>query len=114
MARSNAARGRSPQPPPIPVEKQYAGSPSLAVPGESKSRSKSRSRSRSRNKKASKAKKSNKAKDTSYKSEGVDDNDVFLLPLSDYYVAFLMTLLALAVRIYKIYQPSSVVFDEVQ
>ncbi|KAF4119890.1 dolichyl-phosphate-mannose-protein mannosyltransferase [Geosmithia morbida] len=106
MARSNAARGRSPQP---PVDSQFANSPTLAVPGSVK-KPKSRSRSRSRNnKKSPKAKKG----DTSYKSDGVEDNDVFLLPLSDYYIAFFMTIVAVAVRIYKIYQPSSVVFDEV-
>ncbi|KAG5981649.1 hypothetical protein E4U55_002710 [Claviceps digitariae] len=50
---------------------------------------------------------------TSYKSDGVQDNDVFLLPLSDYLVGLALTLLGAVVRIFRIYQPSSVVFDEV-
>jgi hypothetical protein len=50
----------------------------------------------------------------SYKSDGVDDNDVFLLPISDYNIMFGLTILAAVVRLFRIYQPSSVVFDEVQ
>lgn len=50
----------------------------------------------------------------SYKSDGVDDNDVFLLPISDYHIMLGLTLLAAIVRLFRIYQPSSVVFDEVQ
>lgn len=50
----------------------------------------------------------------SYASEGVKDNDVFLLPASDYQVMGALTVLAMAVRLFRIYQPSSVVFDEVQ
>lgn len=50
----------------------------------------------------------------SYMSEGVTDNDVFLLPISDYQVMGLLTLLASVVRLFRIYQPTSVVFDEVQ
>ena len=49
-----------------------------------------------------------------YTSEGVEDNDVFGLPASDYNIMFLTTILAAIVRFYRIYQPSSVVFDEVQ
>jgi dolichyl-phosphate-mannose-protein mannosyltransferase len=49
-----------------------------------------------------------------YTSEGVVDQDVFLLPVSDYQVMFLATLVAAVVRLFRIYQPSSVVFDEVQ
>lgn len=49
-----------------------------------------------------------------YTSEGVDDNDVFLLPVSDYQVMLGMTILGAIVRLFRIYQPSSVVFDEVQ
>lgn len=107
MGKSNSTRGRSPQPPSEKQEKQFgAPSPTLTVPGQTKARSKSRSKSRSKNNKAK--------KDTSYKSEGVDDHDVFLLPVSDYWIVLGVTLAALAVRTYKIYQPSSVVFDEVQ
>lgn len=60
------------------------------------------------------ATKSKAKKSTSYKSDGVEDNDVFLLPVSDYVVSFLLTVLAAIVRVFRIYQPSSVVFDEVQ
>jgi len=49
-----------------------------------------------------------------YGSEGVEDNDVFLLPGSDYQLLLGITLISTAVRLFKIYQPSSVVFDEVQ
>jgi dolichyl-phosphate-mannose-protein mannosyltransferase len=49
-----------------------------------------------------------------YASDGVVDTDVLLLPGSDYQVMIVVTLLAAAVRLFRIYQPSSVVFDEVQ
>lgn len=54
----------------------------------------------------------NKHKD--YTSEGVSDNDVFLLPGSDYQAMIILTLVGAVVRLFRIYQPSSVVFDEVQ
>ena len=44
----------------------------------------------------------------------VKDNDIFLLPSSDYKILAAITVLAVCVRLFKIYQPSSVVFDEVQ
>jgi len=53
-------------------------------------------------------------KSKSYASDGVQDNDIFLLPLSDYQIMGVLTLVAAVVRLFKIYQPSSVVFDEVQ
>jgi hypothetical protein len=53
-------------------------------------------------------------KSVDYSSEGVQDHDVFLLPGSDYQIMLALTLLAAVVRIFRIYQPSSVVFDEVQ
>lgn len=53
-------------------------------------------------------------KPTDYTSEGVEDQDVFLLPGSDYQVMIVLTLLGAIVRLFRIYQPSSVVFDEVQ
>lgn len=53
-------------------------------------------------------------KNDDYTSEGVADHDVFLLPGSDYQVMIAVTLLAAVVRFFRIYQPSSVVFDEVQ
>ena len=49
-----------------------------------------------------------------YTSDGVKDNDVFWLPASDYNIMFITTLLAAITRFYRIYQPTSVVFDEVQ
>jgi dolichyl-phosphate-mannose-protein mannosyltransferase len=49
-----------------------------------------------------------------YTSDGVVDTDVFLLPVSDYQVMLLVTVVAAVVRLFRIYQPSSVVFDEVQ
>lgn len=49
-----------------------------------------------------------------YTSDGVEDNDVFLLPGSDYQVLIAVTIVAAVVRLFRIYQPSSVVFDEVQ
>jgi dolichyl-phosphate-mannose-protein mannosyltransferase len=49
-----------------------------------------------------------------YTSEGVADHDIFLLPGSDYQVMIAVTVLATIVRLFRIYQPSSVVFDEVQ
>lgn len=55
-----------------------------------------------------------KSSKKSYASEGVQDNDIFLLPAEDYQVMGAMTVLAFAVRLFRIYQPSSVVFDEVQ
>lgn len=52
--------------------------------------------------------------ESSYKSDGVEDNDVFLLPVSDYQIMLGLTFLAAIVRLFRIYQPTSVVFDEVQ
>lgn len=49
-----------------------------------------------------------------YTSEGVKDNDIFTLPGSDYRVMIFVTVIATIVRLFRIYQPSSVVFDEVQ
>lgn len=54
----------------------------------------------------------NKAKD--YSSDGVADNDIFMLPASDFQLLGLLTAIAALVRLFRIYQPSSVVFDEVQ
>jgi dolichyl-phosphate-mannose-protein mannosyltransferase len=49
-----------------------------------------------------------------YTSDGVVDTDVFLLPVSDYQAMIFVTAVAAVVRLFRIYQPSSVVFDEVQ
>lgn len=53
-------------------------------------------------------------KNADYTSDGVADQDIFLLPGSDYQVMFGMTILGAIIRLFRIYQPSSVVFDEVQ
>lgn len=50
----------------------------------------------------------------SYASEGVKNNDIFQLPGSDYKLIVLVTMIAAAIRLFRIYQPTSVVFDEVQ
>jgi dolichyl-phosphate-mannose-protein mannosyltransferase len=50
----------------------------------------------------------------SYASDGIKDNDIFMLPGSDYQIMLALTLVATVVRLFRIYQPSSVVFDEVQ
>ena len=60
-----------------------------------------------------KSKKSVKIQDD-YTSDGVEDNDILLLPISDYQVMLLVTVLGAIVRLFRIYQPTSVVFDEVQ
>jgi dolichyl-phosphate-mannose-protein mannosyltransferase len=54
------------------------------------------------------------SKPESYASHGVTDNDVFLLPGRDFQIMAALTVVALAVRLFRIYQPTSVVFDEVQ
>lgn len=48
-----------------------------------------------------------------YTSPGVTDNNIFHLKSSDWEVLGVVTLVALFVRLFRIYQPSSVVFDEV-
>lgn len=42
------------------------------------------------------------------------DHDIFNLPGSDWQLLGLLILVASVVRLFRIYQPSSVVFDEVQ
>jgi dolichyl-phosphate-mannose-protein mannosyltransferase len=49
-----------------------------------------------------------------YQSEGVQDHDIFNLPGSDWSLLGLLTVVASVVRMFRIAQPSSVVFDEVQ
>ncbi|KAH8703819.1 protein mannosyltransferase 1 [Talaromyces proteolyticus] len=68
----------------------------------------SRSRSRS-----PRPKSKNTPQKVDYTSDGVTDNDIFNLPLSDYRWLAGLTLVAAAVRLFRIYQPTSVVFDEV-
>lgn len=53
-------------------------------------------------------------KNEDYTSDGVSDQDIFLLPASDWQTLGLLTAVATVVRLFRIYQPSSVVFDEVQ
>jgi len=48
-----------------------------------------------------------------YTSAGVTDNNVFNFPRSDWEMLGAVTLVAFFVRLFRIYQPSSVVFDEV-
>lgn len=96
MAKPSSARGKSPRPPsrqpsPAPPATSVVAAPVPAAKPKNKSK-----------------------KITSYRSEGVEDHDVFLLPVSDYYAALAVTLVATAVRLFKIYTPTSVVFDEVQ
>lgn len=54
------------------------------------------------------------AQPASYASDGVKDYDILNLPASDYKWLALVTLVAGVVRLFRIYQPTSVVFDEVQ
>lgn len=61
-----------------------------------------------------KQQKSTAPKLAGYTSEGVKDNDIFSLPSSDWQLLGLLVVVATVVRLYRIYQPSSVVFDEVQ
>lgn len=49
-----------------------------------------------------------------YRSEGVKDNDIYALPTSDWQLLAALTVLATVIRLFRIYQPTSVVFDEVQ
>lgn len=53
-------------------------------------------------------------KKAKYASYGVKDNDVFKLPAFDWQVLATLTIIGAVVRLFRIYQPSSVVFDEVQ
>ncbi|KAK4161459.1 glycosyltransferase [Cladorrhinum sp. PSN259] len=62
--------------------------------------------------KSKQSKAASKRKDD-YSSEGVEDNDVFLLSGSDFQLLLGLTFLSAAVRLFRIYQPTSVVFDEV-
>ena len=81
---------------------------SLEVRPQSKSR-----RSPSRSPKPKNRKKTSEVT-SHYGSDGVKENNIFNLPTSDYKVLAFLTLVAAVVRLFRIYQPSSVVFDEVQ
>lgn len=54
------------------------------------------------------------SKSPSYASDGVKDTNIFQLPSSDYQILFSLIILAAIVRLFRISQPTSVVFDEVQ
>lgn len=58
------------------------------------------------------ASKSNKIRE--YTSEGVKNNDITTLGSSDWELLGVLTLVGMFVRLFRIYQPTSVVFDEVQ
>lgn len=49
-----------------------------------------------------------------FASQGVKDNDIFSLPKSDWELLGIITLIGSLVRLFRISQPTSVVFDEVQ
>lgn len=54
------------------------------------------------------------SKSTDYTSEGVKDNDIKTLSGNDWEILGVLTVVAMFVRLFRIYQPPSVVFDEVQ
>ncbi|EER38702.1 dolichyl-phosphate-mannose-protein mannosyltransferase [Histoplasma capsulatum var. duboisii H88] len=58
-------------------------------------------------------KKAAASKKLDYSSEGISDYDVLQLPVSDYKTVLLLTAVSVVVRLFRIYQPTSVVFDEV-
>jgi dolichyl-phosphate-mannose-protein mannosyltransferase len=96
--------------------------PRLAV-DEKGSRSRSRSRSRSPGRKPRKAAQvatpavqttPPKKIDVLREEERVKDNDIMNLPSLDLQLMMLLTVVATAVRLFRIQQPTSVVFDEVQ
>lgn len=94
MGRSSAARSPSARPP-----SRRATPPPAGNSGKSKSKKESGAAVR---------------RPDDYSSDGVKDNDVFLLPGTDFQILIGVTVLAAIVRLFRIYQPTSVVFDEVQ
>jgi dolichyl-phosphate-mannose-protein mannosyltransferase len=83
--------------------------------GDQKKRSKSRSKSRSPARTPNPNGPAKTAKPSKgFASEGVKDHDIFSLPGSDWQLLALITLVGSFVRLFRIYQPTSVVFDEVQ
>jgi dolichyl-phosphate-mannose-protein mannosyltransferase len=58
--------------------------------------------------------KSAQGKPKDFTSHGIADHDIFMLPPSDLQLLGVLTVVAAIVRLFRIYQPSSVVFDEVQ
>ncbi|KAL1959591.1 hypothetical protein VTO42DRAFT_1626 [Malbranchea cinnamomea] len=70
-------------------------------------------RSPSRPPSPSPASKIRRKKISDYRSEGVKNHDIFQLPSSDYKTMLVLITIATIVRLFRIYQPTSVVFDEV-
>ncbi|KAE9969078.1 hypothetical protein BLS_005516 [Venturia inaequalis] len=87
-----------------PVTIQYLGD-------QTKTRSKSRSPARKPKSNVPVAKTTKLSR--TFASEGVKDHDIFSLPSSDWQLLALITFLGSFVRLFRIYQPTSVVFDEV-
>jgi dolichyl-phosphate-mannose-protein mannosyltransferase len=77
-------------------------------------RSKSRSKSRSPARNGRKQQTPQQQQVQGYTSEGVQDHDIFNLPGSDWSLLAMLTAVAAVVRLFRIQQPTSVVFDEVQ
>lgn len=53
-------------------------------------------------------------KSRDYASDGIRDHSIFKLPSSDWQWLGAVTIVGAAVRLFRISQPTSVVFDEVQ
>jgi dolichyl-phosphate-mannose-protein mannosyltransferase len=70
--------------------------------------------SKAKNKGIQSPQKGDPPKPKDFGSHGVTDNDIFILPGSDLQVMGALTAVGMAVRLFRIYQPTSVVFDEVQ
>lgn len=86
--------------------------PSNQYLGEKKDTRRSKSRSPARKQKQQQQQQQQKV--SGYTSEGVKDHDIFNLPGSDWQLLGVLTVLATVVRLFRISQPTSVVFDEVQ
>lgn len=54
------------------------------------------------------------SKNKSFASDGVDNYDVSTLKSNDWLICGALSIVALFVRLFRISQPTSVVFDEVQ
>ena len=93
-------------PKPSPQHVTLGGKPTDSIMGD-------RSRSRSPRPKKKKQQQLNNQQ-RQQQAARVKDHDIFLLPTRDYEIMLALTALAAAVRLYRIWQPTSVVFDEVQ
>lgn len=90
-----------------------SSSPLLGEKGSQRSNSRSPARSPARKRSNQKLNQANGVSN-SYASPGVKDNDIFKLPSSDWQLLGALTVVACAVRLFRLSKPSSVVFDEVQ